>query len=404
MVKKAIPALLIIVFSANLSTAASNQDALSELSDALSKMPLHAFNQTADSKRWRAPSIPSKWHLEKEASPDERNRDSQARAFGENLIKHLEIWADELVSERSNDRNLAISTDLLDLADWLAVSPGYGNYLLAARCQDIASVGIGRLLVDLTYPLSVVSALVDRLDSPWQTPEARAGVLNVEARTNLFPPTLTEASLNDLWQNGQMLLIKYSSPGSQAAFEGKEQEGFDALAQIVKKHGVKPVETPLFMRNLDFFKDDPLGAQGRPVTMSRKWDAKWHGKLVVGLESQNKRKLKALLTFRQSVGNFPDSPQVTDEQKAAAKAEIETASKRGLKIVPFQAAFSSPGEAAFAQAWQRYATKDTRNLDAMAWQAYKEITSGEFVDEDTREKRLFVQMTSTPEKTKSGSH
>ena len=281
------------------------------------------------------------------------------------------------------------------MADWLAATPGYGNFMLAARCQDIATIGIGRVLIDLDRSFREASNLVARLSAPWQSATARAAVLNEEARTTIFPLNATDASVNDVWQNGQALLIKYSSAGAQAAFEGKKQEKFDALAQIVKMRGVAPVESPLFITNLDFFKDDPLVAHGQSVTLLQKWDAKWHGKLVLGLESQNTQKLKALLTFRQHVGVFPERPQFSAEQQAAAKTEIEAANKRGLKIVPFEAVFSSPGEAAFAQAWERYTTVETRNLDGTAWQAYKEITSSEFVDEDTKEKRFEAQMTET---------
>lgn len=398
MIRNTVPTLLIITLIAKMCIASpSDENDLSKLSEALGQFSLHGFNQAAVSNGWQAPFIPSQWYLERESVPDHKKRSTQARVFGKDIAQRLDAWAAELASISDTPRNLAVSTDLLDMADWLAATPGYGNYLLAARCQDIATIGMGRALVDLDIPLQAASNLVFRLSAPWESATARAAVLNEEARTNLFSLSATDASLNEVWQNGQALLIKYSSAGAQAAFEGRNQEGFDALAQIVKMHGVKPVESPIFMQNLDFFKDDPLGTRGQPVTLLQKWDAKWHGKLVMGLESQNTQKLKALLVFRQHVGTFPARPQFSAEQQAATKAEIEAASKRGLKIVPFEAAFSSPGEAAFAQAWQRYATAETRNLDGAAWQAYKEITSGEFVDEDTKATRFEAQMTATPD-------
>lgn len=377
---------MLAIMCATSGFAAEDHELLS-LSMALKKSTANEFNQSVVSNGWRSPFIPSKWYLDHKSASGSQNENVQARVFGQNLAQQLDAWSDELQMDRSVVSCLAISSNLLDLADWIASTSGYGNYLLAARCQDVATVGIGRALVDLDSSLDVISNLVARLDAPWHSAGARAGVLNIEAGTNIFALGSTEASLNDVWNNGQVLLLKHSSPEMKAVFNGEHKAGFDALAQVIRRRGVKSIETPLFMQNLDFFKDDRFVAQGRPSTLIRKWNAKWHGKFVMGLQSLNASKIKALLIFREHVGSFPARPQFTAEQQAAVQAERSTAKEKGIEIVPFESAFSSPGEAAFAQAWKQYATEETRNLDGLAWTTYKEITSGEFADEDTRETR-----------------
>jgi hypothetical protein len=355
---------------------------MSKLSTELGRSSLHGFNQAVVSNGWKAPFIPSQWYVGLEALPEAKIRCEKARAFGQDIARCLDAWANHLAYESNTVHNLEMTTDLLDLADWVASMPGYGNFQLASRSQDIASVGICRMIADLGGPFLSVSNLFARLDAPWRSPKARAAILNLEARTRLFPINATDKELNAVWENGEKLVLKHSSPAAKAAFEGKDI----------------PVETPEVMEHLDFFKDDPVSS--RRNTLLRSWDMKSHYRLVIEVESRNKKRLQNLLTFRQKVGCFPERPQFnrTPEQEAKDKLVDDLLTKGGNKITPFEKMYSSPGEAAFVLAWKRYETKDTPYVGHSAWNAYKDITSCAFYDEDTQQLRFESEVKVLSEK------
>ena len=329
------------------------------------------FIQAVSSNRWSAPAIWSKWYVDHTGDNNVHDALVRNRVFGRVFVVRVDDWATDML-DATSEQSVTNSSALLAVADWLASVEGYGNLLLASRCRDIAAVGIGRLVVDLGAPLESVSSLVKRLDAPWTGPVVRADVLNTEAGTNLFnvsgiPVAEAEKRLQDIWRNGQLLRIKYSSPAAKAAFQGQTNAGFEVLSSMVQQKRFQPDETAIFLQKLPFFADDPYSSIPRPVTLLNMWDAKRHEKLVVGFDLQNATKLKALLAFRSVVGAFPANQ---DEFKSAWVSHITGSDHR--------------------------INKEKYHIFASAWQAYKEIKSGEFVDDDTREKRLNAQMTAKP--------
>jgi len=372
MIKSVIQRVLFTLLAALSCSAGTRDSELSKLSAELGSSSLHGFNQAVVANGWKPPFIPSQWYVCREALPEAKIQGEQARAFGKDLARCLDAWATHLAYESNTVHNLEMTTDLLDLADWVASVSGYGNFQLASRSQDIASVGICRMITDLDSPLVTVSNLFVRLDASWRSPKARATILNLEARTQLFPLDATDKALKAVWENGEKLVLKHRSPATAAAFDAK----------------VKPVETPDVMTHLDFFKDAPVASIGK--TLLSRWDAKFHHRLVMEGASRNKKRLQDILTFRQKVGCFPERPQFnrTPEQEAKDKMINDLLIKNGAKITPFEKMYSSPGEAAFVLAWKRYETKDTPYVGHSAWNAYKDITSCAFYDEDTQQLRF----------------
>ena len=363
------PCLLSLVLAAPLNQP--DQSQIEKMQIQLSKSRPSDFIQAVSSNRWLAPAIWSKWYVDNVGDNDVHANLVRNRIFGRAFAVRIDDWAADMLDATSK-QSATDSATLLDVADWLASVEGYGNLLLASRCRDIAAVGIGKLVVDLSAPLESVSSLVKRLDAPWTGPVVRADVLNTEAGTNLFnvsgiPVAEAEKRLQEIWRNGQLLRLKYSNPAAKAAFQGQTNAGFEVLSSMVQQKRFQPDEAVIFLQKLPFFADDPYSSILRPVTLLNMWDAKRHEKLVVGFDLQNEAKLKALLAFRSVVGVFPASQ---DEFKSAWVSHITGSDHR--------------------------INKEKYHIFASAWQAYKEIKSGEFVDDDTREKRLNAQLTAKP--------
>jgi hypothetical protein len=110
-----------------------------------------------------------------------------------------------------------------------------------------------------------------------------------------------------------------------------------------------------------------------------------------------------LAEYRNAIGKFPEKPAFTPEELSKRDQEIADAAKRGVKIVPFENAYSSPRAAAFAQAWDNFLVKtygsrgkapaEIQNRDAPALQAYDEIERGEFFDQDTANTKQYEALT-----------
>lgn len=333
-------------------------DERQQLFIAAKSMPLQTFMSFVTSNQWRCPTIHSKWFVARMGQSDEALAAEGARAFGMDVAGRIEKCGALLKGSTNSQERFETTRLLFDLADWLTAQTGYENVLLGAKCQDTASIGLGRLIVDLSFPSGSLSSLVARFDAPWHLPRVRAAVLNGEVGTNVFVVTTDDVSagqtsLQQAWKNGAMLYLKTQHPEIAPVFHGEKVHGFEALSEMIEASGFKLVETPVFTNNVGFFGNKDFE------------------RIVNGFGSP--RYLVALFTFRVAVGNFPEKPTFTPEQQAAEKAEIEAAAKRGIKIVPTSAMYSSPGEEAFAQAWKPHARKDTWNLYAAAWKAYQEI-------------------------------
>ena len=326
--------------------------------------------------RWQAPRMPSRWSVGHRPGTDEQTRvDLAAREFGRKMAVQLDAVAPVLQELPPGDELHRQALLLCGLSDWCASTPGYGNLFLAQRCLDLAAVGLARLTASLDFPLAVCGKLAARMTPAWMGVEARALTLNGEAGADLFAVGGTQADLEKTWGSGGFLMREKRSGRTRP--EGQAPgRGF--------------VETPALKANLDFFERDEPGTE--PLTLVNSWDARRYERIVNGLELQNVNKALALLKFRSVVGRFPEKPELTEAQLQQRDKDIAEYAKRGIKVVKFEDGYSSLGEAAFAQAWgQRPArTPQMHTLYSSAWQAYSEVKSGQFLDQDTRAVRMAL--------------
>ncbi len=352
---------------------AAEMDRIHSLDAALQKGGLSELLNVARQHQWQAPCMPSKWSVEHRSGSDEQDKvDLAGREFGRELAVQLVAVAPVLQDLTPGDELNQQANLLCDLSDWCASTPGYGNLFLAQRCLDLAAVGLARLTASLDFPLAECETLAARMSPTWMSVEARARTLNYEAGTNLFAVGGTQAEMNNTWSSGGFLMRQNQSSASRLS-DQKPGPGF--------------VESPTIMANLDFFENYELNAD--PLTLVRTWDAKRYERIVNGLELQNVNKALALLKFRMVIGSFPEKIEFSQEQIQARDTERAAYAKMGINVGSMYDNMA-PGAAAFLYSWDQRKDKNPRdhNLDARAWQAYSEVKSGQFLDQDTRAERM----------------
>lgn len=349
-----------IVFSVDVSSVmTSNPVELSDLVAAVQTQDLEPLLQTISSNGWKCPKFVSAWHLANVAPGPQLKILETQRGIGSDLAMRLEQWAPRFRNETAVE--LAKRTSqILDLAEWVGETEGYGNLLLAARCQDIACVGIGRLLVTPSFPVAVVETLVDRLDGAWREPLTRARVLNAEAGATLFVLAAIdtegmERELLSTWRDGAIQWNLHQQPSLKQAIMASALARDSALREAIAASDARIAKSATMKAHLAFFHDDPIAAMPRPLTLARTWSAKRHEKLVIGLDTQNRYLITSLLAFRQRIGKLPDD------------------------------------RTGFEEAWTPIAPATQRKLYAPAWRAYEALKANQFLDEDSEAIRASVR-------------
>jgi len=292
---------------------------------------LPIFLRQAHTQAWKAPYLCSRWHVLNIASAEDRPEMMRARAFGKQLVGVLDQWAVKVRPATEPDEDYANAKTLLDLADWIGAPRGYGNIALAERSQDIATVPLSRLIVNLQYPLDKVQALVLRLYARggWD-PAAQAEMLNREAGGNVVSVEMA-AEKARTFAGGQILMNLRKDPNHKGYSTLTKKS---VMASPLAKHS-----------DLRIFEDDDAARIGGVYTLSRMWEGKWH--LWVGNGSTNVYNLPMLFEFRRVVGYLPG----TKEE--------------------------------FRRVWDRHSIEKNRTLYARAWTVYTAINEGRFLDHDT---------------------
>ena len=241
---------------------------------------------------------------------------------------------------------------MLDLSQWIAQSPTYGNVILASRCHDVASVGIARLLVDLTIPLEQVKGVMDKLDPTLYGPSRCVEILNAEAGGRLFnmsgvAPSEVPSQLEQAWGLGRFLLRKKRQKPSEPSI------------------GTSTLDLAIAEKNAEIFLHKEPDASAAAATVEGRWNINRHDLLASGLEPRNVALVKALFDFREKVGGFPvDLP------------------------FPGNPKITLIGKDAFEYVWRKHWSIDSpdseRRIYSRAWLAYEKVLEGTFLDEEAR--------------------
>lgn len=311
------------------------------------------FYSAVHSNRFLMPVICSPWATNLPMEFAKYQRTCGARDFGGALFLRMEDWAAEMKAAKPTAEPVK---EFMDMTDWLMTSPGYGNFFMAKRCQEIATYGIARALADTNCPLDGVTNQFPRFNASWKTPVGRAQILNNDIGARLFevPPgdeKTQQQYLDRMWTIGKTMVYKYSTPEVQAAFEGHPPPGYEDISKMVRQWYLGAYETPFMREHVSFFKDD-----GK--VSAKNWNVNDHEALIVPYAEPQLPRLKCLAEFRAAIGYFPGD------------------------YVPNEDPVTLKQKAAFVQAWTDYrklkGLPENASVAVTAWEVYRDICSGAF--------------------------
>lgn len=304
MIRTATFALMLMILTGShvLGVDDHEQERMRSLQQALKSKGILGLLNLAKDNTWRAPGIPSRWHVEHVAQSNDVPVREAARRFGGTVATELGKVQHSVLTANPDDTLYAQVSSLLDLGDWCASSDGYSNLLLAQKCLDLAALGLARLAVSMDFPFQKTESLSRRLDVPWTSASARARAINADAGAELFSGTQDD-DLRLVWASGGVMLREERLPRQ------KDEPDW--------RGGRKLIDTPLLRKNKAFFQDDTGATE---TTLEGLWERKTHERLVMGLRLQSVDETKALISFRSHIGHFPEEDNPVSPYRGAKGA------------------------------------------------------------------------------------
>jgi hypothetical protein len=310
---------------------------------------LAAFLSRAAAEEWVVPYIDSAWRVRNVTPVGERVAANAARRFGRQAYVTIDRQREQ-IWELSGHDLLQLVRSILDFGDWIGRREAYGNVLVQMRSRERALGGLGRLVVDLEFPLELVQRERQRLYGSLHPMSARLAALNREAGRALFPAdiaTIKEFSI--YWSAG--------AANSRAAGQGQPLP--DWAEEFLSALGIGR-SSPDYLR--DFFVDEPCPGPGTKLNC---WENKRHKAIISELGFV--KQLDALIEFRRVIGSFPLVPK--------------------KEWPPLD-----PGHVAFKDAWSSQMGPGNRRwLPGAAWVAYHQTQAKTFGDGETETMRLWLQ-------------
>jgi len=315
----------------------------------LDRSSLWPFLDAAKSERWSVPWIHSEyWVACLPEKQEERIKLEKAkRRFGFSIAKAFDSEGLKIMQPADTTTRERQSKRLLDSADWLRKSRGYGNLLLVARAENLACVPMCYLVADLNYSTNDITALIKRISTPVEDLGFQLAVLDEEA------PMPLNVSRNG---STKEVIDRLDIAWSRKMEKGKtwcEQNGAN-FAKASKQRNLMPPE-------IAFFADDE--AMTMPYTIANSWNEKQHHIFCInGSVKDICKAVQTLYLFRSKVGSFPTNPP----------AWFGPQEKKYTAI-----------EAAFTQAWEPYETYG--QIGQFAAMVYASIRSNRLMDWETQQ-------------------
>ena len=379
---------------------------------------LEAVMRRIYTQSYPAPLIRSHWHIQNIAVGEEKSKLILEREIGFTLALRLEDWAEEMQQKKTAQENHQYSWMLLDLSDWITSQKGYGNFLLGNRCLDIACVGLGRAIADLEYPLDGIESLMSRLDPVWYSPKIRADILNGEAGYEIFKVTTSNVEagnkyLKKRWKNGVFVALKQREPEGHQSYMELMKKSFEKdlsnpehseeyvwrnsklWEEIKQKFNVLSQADQGIMSNLAFFDSRYFNQRPKKLTPGLStvvslWNSsRFSSALVAKNYVRNVNNIKALLTFRKTIGEYPTKLNFSEEFLRKREEGIRKAAALGIIKRPFEESYKTETEAAFDWAWRPHSNYENQHVDSRAASTYLAIQENRFYDEDTKHKKAY---------------
>lgn len=347
-------AIFCAAMSASVAFANSTEDLkqIAALSAALESGGSAKMLAVAGGNGWNCPWIPDRWHVDNVVKDPEVAKVANAgREFGIRLARELEKTAEVFQTLPSGQPLLEKSTAMCGVAEWVNKPDGIGNLLLTGKCLDLASVGLGRLVADIGFPLETCQTLAGKIreDGKLIDVPRRVEILDFEHGTDFFGKCRSDDDLERAWVAG-------------AQRDGRNKNGF-----------FEHVQHP-----------DP------PTVANRMLMGRNHRNALAGVRGRSMTKALGLLDFRREIGYFPEPWVRSEDERIILEREIALYAKFGAKITPAEDDPSfDPLKVAFDKAWHKKVSDINRSNDYVdGFYAYKEISEGRFFDEDTAMIRL----------------
>jgi hypothetical protein len=294
------------------------------------------------------PAIYSKYYVDIIVSrnPELRELEYAKRSFGLKLAGLLEKESFFLQNTTASSKREKRVKMLLNLANWIALTSGYGNYILYSRCENLITVALAFLTYDLDFPLEKITALRSCIKTPEQEQSMRIKIINAEAPYSVIGPlkgNVIEQSnqMEFFWNKGWRKMVDY----------------FNSCNITVSKwHRDKLPD------DLKYFLDDKI--ENIPPTTVGLWDIKQHETFIYGHRDVHLRMVDAFILYREKVGRFPTQPPPWYKAGISAGTAIENA---------------------FEQEWRPF--RDKFGPIGVAATVYQQILENRFYDRD-----LFKQM------------
>lgn len=338
--------------SAAFANPAEDLERIAVLSATLESGGIAGMLAAAGGNGWVCPWIPDKWHVENVVKDTEVAKVADAgRDFGIRMARELEKAAEDFQTLPPGRLLLEKSTAMCGLAEWVNKPDGIGNLLLTGKCLDLASVGLGRLVADIGFPLESCQTLAGRIRGDGRLIDVprRVEILDFEHGTDFFGKCRSDEDLERTWVAG-------------ARRDGRNGNGFFA-------HVLRPVP---------------------PTVANLIQKGSNHEVACAGVRGRSMTKALGLLDFRREIGYFPKPWVRSAEGWKRLKEEIAEAAKWGITMTPAEESPSfDPLREAFQRTWREKVPDIKRSNDYIdAFYAYKEISEGRFFDEDTAMIRL----------------
>lgn len=275
---------------------------------------LKEFNETVEVNGWEAPVIYSKWKVDVSTNWPREIADCRLaqREAGREIAAMLTRTVRLLLNEASSLEVEAVAKEQIRFIEWMSQTEGYGNLMLLERAQDILAIALIRLTGDMSYPLEGVDVLASKITEGWYAPEKLFRVYKMECPDQTVATDYKSAMRE--WRDFSEDVRKTSV--NLAQFRSSEVPfGFEDRGSHLKVNQKFPEKI---------------------------WDVKFHSKLFVGYDNPSLSKLRAMTTFRRTVGGFP----------------AEFAEQRSFDATPISSSFR--------KAWDPYAFK---KMHDKAWAA-----------------------------------
>lgn len=274
-------------------------------------------------------------------------------------LQEMDLLAAE-VYEINEDELWDHSTELAKIVEWAGETPGYGNYTLARRAQDLGSVTLSRLLVEYGLETEDASNILAQLQSWELDPRWRAVALDQEFETDVFSRSISQMDKHEredglwkIWENMK----------DAARLLDEEGEGFHSIAeQKLAEVATMGIPRDIFEEIRPVLLEEVRST--KPATSTEHWNRRYLSCIADSANPDSLRRVRCLIEYKELVGHYPTEATPTKEGRSTGNL---TDTDRAFRIELIKLNTSL----------RRFSTA------SLASETYDMVKAGEFVDEDT---------------------